>query len=98
MILKLSMLRKGLKLYKVYINDNPGLTLTYFTARSNWVAYTIEWGNTVTKSLNGGKLAAKDYIDQIIMLMKKLTPVGCLPLTRGYIHVYDHFFSKHLLL
>ena len=23
------------KLYKVYINDDPGLTLTYFMARSN---------------------------------------------------------------
>ena len=34
----------GLKLYKVYINDDPGLTLTYFTARSNWVTYTFEWG------------------------------------------------------
>ena len=27
----------GLKLNKVYINDDPGLTLTYFTARSNLV-------------------------------------------------------------
>ena len=25
----------GLKLYKVYINDDPGLTLTYFTTRLN---------------------------------------------------------------
>ena len=33
----------GLKLYKVYINDDPGLTLTYFTARSNWVTCTFEW-------------------------------------------------------
>ena len=31
-------------LYKVYINDDPGLTLTYFTARSNWVICTFEWG------------------------------------------------------
>ena len=60
MILKLGW---GLKLYIVYINDDPGLTLTYFTARSNWVAYTFEWGKTVTKSFNGGNLAAKDYID-----------------------------------
>ena len=28
---------QGLKVYKVYINDDPGLTLTYFTARSNLV-------------------------------------------------------------
>ena len=31
-------------LYKVYINDDPGLTMTYFTARSNWVICTFEWG------------------------------------------------------
>ena len=33
----------GLKLYKLYINDDPGLTLTYFTTRSNWVTCTFEW-------------------------------------------------------
>ena len=37
MILKLGMWHRGLKLYKVYINGDPGLTLTYFTARSNLV-------------------------------------------------------------
>ena len=31
MFLKLGMLHWGLKLYKAYINDDPGLTLTYFT-------------------------------------------------------------------
>ena len=51
-------------------------------------------GKTVTKSLNGVKLAAKDYIDQIIMLMgKKLTPGCCLSLPQGYIHVYDHYLQ-----
>ena len=43
MILKLEMKHRGLKLYKVYINDDPGLTLTYFTARSNWVICMFEW-------------------------------------------------------
>ena len=43
MILKLSMWHWGLKLYKVHINDDPGLTLTYLTARSNWVKCTFEW-------------------------------------------------------
>ena len=44
MILKLGMQHQTHELYKLYINDDPGLTLTYFTARSNWVAYTFEWG------------------------------------------------------
>ena len=43
-ILKLGMQHWGLKLYKVYIYDDPWLTLTYFTARSNWVTCTFEWG------------------------------------------------------
>ena len=63
MILKLGMSHMGLKLYKVDINEYPGLTLTYFTARSNLVAYTFEWGKTVTKSFNGGKLEVKDKLD-----------------------------------
>ena len=33
----------GLKLYKVYLNDDPGLTLTYFMARSNLVPYAFVW-------------------------------------------------------
>ena len=37
MILKLGMDRHGLEVYKVYINDDPGLTLTYYTAKSNLV-------------------------------------------------------------
>ena len=62
MILKLGMYHWGLKLYKLYINDDTGLTLTYFTARSNWVTSTFEWEKTVTKLFNG-KLAAEDYIN-----------------------------------
>ena len=37
MILKLGIDHQGLKVYKVCINDNPGLNMTYFTARSNLV-------------------------------------------------------------
>ena len=35
MILKLGMEHYVLKLYKVYINDDPELTTTYFTTTSN---------------------------------------------------------------
>ena len=37
MILKLVMQHGGLELYKAYINGDPGLTLSYFKARSNLV-------------------------------------------------------------
>ena len=49
MILKLGILHWGLKLYTVNINDDPGLTLTYFTARSNLVT-----GFSIGKSENRG--------------------------------------------
>ena len=32
------------ELYKVYINHDPGMTLTYFMARSTSVAHSFEWG------------------------------------------------------
>ena len=35
MIMKLGMEHNELKLYTVYINDDPELTLTYFTTMSN---------------------------------------------------------------
>ena len=49
MILKLGMQHQELKLYIVYINDDPGLTLTFLTARSNWVPMNLN-EETVTKS------------------------------------------------
>ena len=48
MILKLGMYHRGLKLYKVYITDDPGLTLTYFTARSNLVTLAFLWEKVKT--------------------------------------------------
>ena len=43
MILKLDMQHRQIKFYKVYINCDPGLTLIYFTTRSNLVACAFEW-------------------------------------------------------
>ena len=51
MILKLGMYLWGLKLYKVYIIDDPGLTLTFFIARSNLVICTFEWGKLLQSHL-----------------------------------------------
>ena len=39
MILKLGMRHQAIKLYKNYINHDPGLTLTHFMARSTYVTY-----------------------------------------------------------
>ena len=58
MILKLGMKHLELKLYKVCINDDHGLTLAYFTARSNWVTYTFKWGKLL-KVIQWGKTCSK---------------------------------------
>ena len=42
MILKLGVKHLGMELYKVYINHDPGMTLTYFTARSISVSHAFE--------------------------------------------------------
>ena len=48
MILKLGMQHRGLEDYKVDINDDPGLTLTYFTAMSNWPHIRLNGKNCYT--------------------------------------------------
>ena len=37
-----------LKYYEVFSNDDPGLTLTYFTTRSNLVPYAFMWEKVKT--------------------------------------------------
>ena len=44
MILKLGVKHLGMELYKVYINHDPWMTLTYFTARSTQATHAFEWG------------------------------------------------------
>ena len=41
---KLGMYNPGLQPIIVCSNDDPGVTLTYFTARSNLVTYVFQWG------------------------------------------------------
>ena len=43
MTLNIGIQHQGLEYYQVYSNDAPGLTLTYFTARSNLVPYAFVW-------------------------------------------------------
>ena len=52
MTLKFGMQHRVLKYYQVCSNDDPGLTLTYFTARSNLVHYAFVWekGKTIDYS------------------------------------------------
>ena len=43
MTLKLGMQHRVLEYYQVCSNDDPGLMLTYFMARSNLVPYAFVW-------------------------------------------------------
>ena len=80
-----------------YINDDPGLTLTYFTARPNLVPYAFVWekGKTMdfleTIVVYDLKLATDDRSDKKFLLTSKLCPLGAVcPLPWGYIHVLNH--------
>ena len=42
--MKLDMKHRWLKHYNAYINNDPVMTLTFFTARSRSVANAFEWG------------------------------------------------------
>ena len=73
MMLKLGMQHQRLKLYKVYINDDPGMTLTYCATRSNRVAYTFD-----TKVFDGENLQQMTKMTEylFIVLMKRNNCTG----------------------
>ena len=83
MTLKLGMQHRVLDNYQVCSKDVPGLTLTYFTARSNLVPYAFVWekGKTMdfseTVVIYDLKLATDDQSDKKFLLTSKLCPWGC---------------------
>ena len=48
MTLNVGMQHRALKYYQVCSNDDPGLTSTYFTVRSNLFPYAFVWGKGKT--------------------------------------------------
>ena len=44
-LMKLCMKHQRPKLFIIYTNFDPGLTLTYFTARSNFATWALSWEN-----------------------------------------------------
>ena len=57
--LEICMQYRGLQLYKVCINDDTGLTLTYLTTRSNLVSYAFEFGKLLQNQLIGKTICSK---------------------------------------
>ena len=84
MILKLGMQHRGLKLYKFYINSDPGLTLTYITAMSNLIPYAFVWEKNKTMDFSETivvydlKLASDDESEKKFLWTSKLCPLGLL--------------------
>ena len=87
--MKLGMKHWGLEYYNVCINYDLWMTLTYFMARSTWVAHALEWekllkchlkGKSCRKWANGLKVGNSEK--------KKWTLGVGLPPPWGNIHVY----------
>ena len=83
--------------YQVCSNDDPGLTLTYLTARSNLVPCAFVWEKGKTMDFSDTivvydlKLATDDQSDKKFLLTSKLCPLGAVcPMPQGYIHVLNH--------
>ena len=47
------MKHQGMEVYKICINHDPGMTVTYFTARSTKVAHAFEWGKLLKCHFEG---------------------------------------------
>ena len=82
MTLKLGMQHQVLEYYHVCSNDIPGLTLNYFTARSNLAPYAFVWEKDKTMDFSETvvvydlKLATDDRSDKKFLLTSKLCPLG----------------------
>ena len=92
-----NLLLRNQKYYQIPSNDDPGLTLTYFIARSNLVPYAFVWEKGKTMDFSETivvydlKQATEDRNDKKFPLTSKLCPLGALcHLPRGYIHVLNH--------
>ena len=96
--LNLGMKHQAMERYKVYINHDPGMTLTFFMARSTYVAHTFEWGNLLQCHLKGKTCSKLAKRLNLYDLKKKLTPEVALTLPWGYIHVYYHSSQTSLLV
>ena len=76
MTLKLVILHRVLEYYQVCSNDAPGLTITYFTARSSLVPYafvlekveTIDFSETIV--VNGIKVGRCNQLNESFMSPK----------------------------
>ena len=84
MNLKLGMLHRVLKYYQVCLNNALGLTLTYFTVRSNLVPYAFVWE----------KVKAMDFSEIIVVYDIK---VGRCSQLNEYMKLYEYQRSRSFI-
>ena len=72
-----------LEYYQVCSNDDLGLTLTYFTARSNWVPYVFIWEKGKTM----------DFSETIVVYDVK---VGRCSQLNEYMNLYEYQRSSFI--
>ena len=73
-----------LKFYQVCSNDDPGLTLPYFTTRSNLVPYAFVWE----------KVKTMDFSETIVVYD---TNVGVCSQLNEYMKLYEDQKSRSLI-
>ena len=96
MTLNLGMHHWVLEYYQVCSNDDPGLTMTYFTARLNLVPYAFVWEKGKTGFFRNYCRLWFDTDNrwpkwqEVSVDIKTSSPGGCMLLSRGFIHVLNH--------
>ena len=94
MTLKLGLHHRVPEYCQVCSNDDPGLTLTHFTARSNMVLYAFVWEKGKTMDFSEAivvydlKLTTDDRSDKKFLLTSKLCPLGHTAPCLGAIYMY----------
>ena len=96
MILKLGMKHLGMELYKVYINHDPGMTLTFLRQGQLRPPMHLN-GKNRNLSFNGKKLARNEQMDRIFMLMKIFWAQRVVCPCPGAIYMCMNIIFKHLL-
>ena len=83
MILKLGMKHQAIELYKVYINHDPGMTLTFSRQGQLWSPMHLNGENIGKCHLMAENLLGMSNGQKIYVYENILGPGGCLPLPRG---------------
>ena len=84
MTLKVGMHHRVQKYFQVFSNDDPELTLTYFTVRSNLIPYAFVWEK--------GKIM--DFLETVVVCDIK---VGRFSLLNEYMNHYEYQRSRSFI-